>query len=508
METTRKKSAKLNYIYNVIAQVLLIVFPLITAPYISRVLDASSIGKNTFSLTVASYFVMFANFGFGYYAQRAIAGKQKDRTAQSTLFWEIFLAKAGLSLFASFVMAILLVFNVFGEYTSVIWLYVANVVSVAFDVSFLFHGNEEFFIPSLSVVLIRAVAVSCIFIFVKTNADLLRYVFISVLSTFLSTFCLWFFVHRFVSFVPLKTLNPGRHFLPSLRLFIPNIAISIYALLDKTLIGILVPGTTERIIDGIQKSVSNADVENGYYSQAESIIKMCETVIGALAGVMIPRNSSEFEKGNIEAVKINVYKAVRFVWLLGIPMVLGILAIVKQFVPLFFGSGYEKSAPLMMILCPIILAIGLSGTFGLQYLIPAKRDKLFTLSVCLGAVINFVLNCCLIPSLWSYGAAIGTVVAESFIAFFQWFLIRKEIKGKEILRSSWKYWISGAAMFAVVYPLTLTVFVEPHVWSLCIEIVIGIFVYGLVLLVLKDEMVLQEISSLKCKIINKNGGKN
>jgi O-antigen/teichoic acid export membrane protein len=503
MEVPQRKSAKLNYIYNVIAQVLLIVFPLITAPYISRVLDASSIGKNTFSLTAASYFVMLANFGFGYYAQRAIAGKQKDRTAQSTLFWEILIAKGSLSIFSSLVMVLLLCLNVFGDYTQVVWLYLANVITIAFDVSYLFQGNEEFLIPSLVVVVIRAVAVACIFIFVKTNADLLRYVLISVASTFLSSAALWLFVRRYVGFVSIKTLHPSKHYLPSLRLFIPNIAVSIYALLDKTLIGVLVPGTTERVIDGVQTSVSNADVENGYYYQAEQIIKMCETVIGSLANVMIPRNSYEFEKGNLDGVKENIYKAVRFVWLLGIPMCFGLIAVAYQFVPVFFGAGYEKSAPLMMILCPIILAIGMSGTFGAQYLIPTKRDKAFTISVCLGALINFTLNCCLIPSLWGYGAAIGTVVAETFIAVFQWLIIRKEISGKRILTSSWKYWVSGGVMFGVVYALALTIFKEPHVWSLIVEVVVGILVYGVALLLLKDQLVYEELGSLKRKFSKK-----
>ena len=159
--------------------------------------------------------------------------------------------------------------------------------------------------------------------------------------------------------------------------------------------------------------------ENGYYEQALKISKLVLTVVTSLGTVMIPRIGYHYSKGDTEMVKTYMYRAYRFVWLCGIPLTLGLIAVSSNFVPWFFGSGYEKVVSLLGVLSMLILAIGINNVTGMQYLIPTERQTLFTITVIIGAVANFVLNFVLIRFLQSLGAAIASVVAETTIAVIQ-----------------------------------------------------------------------------------------
>jgi O-antigen/teichoic acid export membrane protein len=306
--------------------------------------------------------------------------------------------------------------------------------------------------------------------------------------------------------VPIKTLSIKRHIVPTLKLFIPTIALSIYKVLDKTLIGLLVPGTVDststEIVNGIETSVSTtirvADLENGYYEQADKLVRLCLGVITALGTVMSPRNSNLFEEGKEELVIENIQKSCRFVFFLGIPIMLGLCGTASNVVPWFFGDGYDKVIDLIYLFSPLVLIIGLSNVFGLQYLIPKGKDNQFTISIVVGALVNLTFNFILIPKYYSYGAVIGSVIAEGAILVTQMIFMRKEIKAFPILKTIWKYVIGGMIMFGIVYYLGNFVFKSSILFSICL-IFIGILIYFLVLLLLKDSLLYNYISLLRNK---------
>lgn len=478
----KKKSITKNYFYNLIYQMFLIIVPIAVTPYVARVLGDDASGRYSFATSILTYFTLFAALGFGYYAQREIAKYQENPNEQNKLFWEIIIARLIPIAITTIVYVILLLSGVYGDkYTVLIAILLIQVVAIAFDISFFFQGNEDFAKIVIRNVIIKSLSIASIFIFIKNPQDLWKYVLIQSLTIILSNISLWLGLSKKVFKIDIKLLKPLKHLLPTLILFLPTIATSIYTSLDKTLIG---------VITGI-------DSENGNYEYAEKLVKMLLTVVTSLGVVVIPRNSKYFAEGNIEAVKENIYKSIQFVLCLGVPLTLGTICVADNMIPWYLGDGYDKAANLMKILSPIILIIGLSNVFGLQFLIPSGQDKKFTISIVAGAVINFGLNCLLITYWQSYGAAIATVIAEFVVTLLMIIFARKDIKFLKALSSSWKYIISGLIMFIPCY--FVGHILKPSILNTIIIVIIGVVVYGICLLTLRDKFVFGVINMIISK---------
>lgn len=490
-----KKSVKLNYIYNLIYQIFTLITPLITAPYVSRVLGSSGVGQYSFTNSIVTYFILFGALGFGYYAQREIARHQGDKVEQSKIFWEIIICRSisvGLSLIFYLV---LLFLGVYGEdYTLLMLILTINVVATAFSIEFLFQGNEDFLTIVIKNIVVKVLGILGIFIFVKKPSDVWLYILIHSLITIGSYLSLWTKLPKVLCKVDFKSLNPIRHLKPTLRLFIPTIAVSVYTMLDKTLIGVLIPGETE--VNGVIQNIS--DIENGYYEQSEKIVKMAMTIVTSLGTVMIPRNSQAIASGNLDGFKKNISGALRFVFFVGTPIMFGLAAVANNMCPWFFGDGYEKVPSLMMMFCPLIMIIGFSNVLGLQYLLPMKKDKKYTIAITSGAGVNLVLNLILIRLFWSYGACIATIIAETVVTTIMFIFAKKDISFLELVKNSWRYIISGVTMFALVY--FTQYFLAPKIYNTALLVLEGLICYFGLLFIFRDDLVLNYSKLLLNKI--------
>lgn len=480
-----KKSVKKNYIYNVIYQVFLLIVPLVVTPYVSRVLLPEGIGQYSYSYSLITYFTIFGSLGFGYYAQREIAKHQGDKYNQSKVFWEINICRLLPVSLALIVNLLFCLTNIYGDYNLLMYIFSFNIIAVAFDIAFLFQGNEEFGKIVIRNVIIKTISIAAIFVFVKDSGDVWVYALINALILVLSNISLWSYLPKMLTKVSRKELKPLSHLKGTIRLFIPTIATSIYTVLDKTLIGALINDTYTVIEDGIEVIKKYSDLENGYYEQSEKLVKMGLTIISCIGTVMIPRNSNEIANGNFEKVKDNIYKSSRFVWLLGVPLMFGLMATANNFVGWYYGDGYDKCITLIMALSPIILIIGFSNVFGVQYLVPIGKDTKFAIALLSGAGINLVMNLILIPFLWSLGAAIGTLIAETMVTIIMAILIRKDISFLKILSFSWKYLLSGAVMFTCVYITSM--YLNSSIINSLILVIEGALIYGIMLLILVDK---------------------
>ena len=268
-------------------------------------------------------------------------------------------------------------------------------------------------------------------------------------------------------------------------------------MLDKTMIGSMIQGEITIIEDGVEVVKKISDLESGYYNQAEKIVKLLITIVTSLGTVMIPRNSYCFANGDLVSAKKNVMTGLRFAYLLAFPLMFGVIAVSYNFSPWFFGDGYEKVPFLMQVFSPLILAIGLNNVLGIQYLIPSSRDNQYTISVVIGAGTNLILNAILITFYGSLGAAISTVCAEFIILFVQLFFLRKDITLLSVISSGWKYFVAGIVMFIPCYIVGIKL--ESSILNTLIIVAIGIFVYGIMLLILKDEFIYSILGKLKRK---------
>lgn len=477
-----RKSIKRNYIYNLSYQILSIIAPFITTPYLSRVLGADGIGTVSFAESIVSYFVLIATLGLTSFGQREISYVQDSPVKRTTVFWETKL----LECFTSFI--VILVYIPFSMRLSNRVLYLIlgmNLLSVVASVTWFFQGMEEFRLIVLRNTVIRVLNIVYIFTFVKTKQDIYYYVFGSAFFTLLSGVSLWFYLPRYLVKVDWKSLRPFRHFAAVLSLFIPTVAIQIYTVLDKTMIGLI---------------TKNA-FENGYYAQAITISKMTLVLVTALGTVMIPRIGFHYAKNELETVRALMYRGYRFVWFLGIPLCFGLISIAPVFVPWFYGPGFEKVTPLLSILSFLILAIGINNVTGMQYLIPTKRQNLFSLTVIIGAVVNFGLNLILIYWFSSMGAAVASVIAETVIALVQLYFVRDELSAKVVFTSCSHYFLAGLLMLSILKLIGGKL--AASIWNTLFMIAIGAAVYFLALFCMKDQFLFDNVRSTLNRVLKR-----
>lgn len=461
-----KNSIFKNYIYNLIYQIVVIILPLITTPYLSRVLGAENIGIYSYTLSIVTYFILFGSLGVAMYGQREIAYSQNDKKGRSQKFWEIVLFRF-ITLSISAVI-FYLTYASTGEYKVYYQIFLLEIIANMLDISWFFQGMEEFKKTVGRNLIIRILSVILIFILVKNQNDLAKYILIYVLTTFIGNISLWFYLPKYIQKLSLKHLNLKQHIKPTIALFIPQIATQIYTVLDKTMIGNILGDMSEV----------------GYYEQGQKITKLTLAIITALGTVVAPRIANTYISGQKEEINQYLKRSFNFVWFLACPMIAGLIAVSSNFVPLFYGEGYDKVASILCVISPLILAIGLNNVTGVQYLIQVKKQKIYTITVIIGAVVNVILNFILINVLKSVGAAIASVVAETAILIAQLIFVRKDIDIRNVYKGSWKYILSSLIMF--ITTILLKDITTSTFYNLVIQIGVGIITYFVILAILKD----------------------
>lgn len=454
-----------NFVFNTAYQILLIIIPLITVPYISHIFAPDMIGKVSFYEASASYFVLFANMGINVYGQRAISCYQNDLLNRSRIFWELKL----LSIIVSCPILLVYIFYAFMQSNpSLSLVFAINIFSIIFDVSWLYQGLEIFDKMAIRNGLVKLTTLLFIFILVKNNNNVLIYAFLLTLSTFLCNISMWIGLSKYVILINIKDLSPFQNLRTILSLFIPTIAMQVYLVMDKTMIGLI----TEDL------------VQNGYYEQATKTAKVALTIITSLGTVMIPRITSLYSQGNQNNVIQLMVHGYRFVWFLGFPICFGLIGIASNFVPWFYGTKYTDVIPLLKILACLVLAIGINNMTGIVYLISTKRQNTFTLTVCIGAITNFLCNLMLIPHHNAIGASYASVIAETTIAIIQLVILRNELPIFNILASAKNYLLISTIMLLVLLPTSELL--PPSLLSTTILIILGTLIYLLGLVLVKD----------------------
>ena len=505
-----KKSIAKNYIYNMVYQVLILILPLITTPYLSRVLGAEGIGIYGYTYSIVTYFILFGSLGVAMYGQREIAYAQENVEARKKVFIEIIIFR-----FITIALASVAYYFLFingKEYQVYYQILLIELIAAAFDISWFFQGMEEFKRTVTRNVLVRICSVSLVFILVKTKEDLAKFTLIYSLADLIGNLSLWIYVPKYIKGAKIKNINVLRHVPQIALLFIPQVANQIYKILDTTMIGTL---------------VSNK-AETGYYEQGQKVIRLLLTVVTSLGVVMVPRMASTFASGDNEKIKNYMKMSFRFVFFLAFPIMFGIISISNAFVPIFFGTGYDKVVILINIICPIIILMGLGNVLGTQYLLPTKRQKEYTISVTVGLVVNFILNYILIKQYASIGASIATVLSELVIVIIQFQYIKEQISFKDLLVMAWKYFVSGIIMFAICYGVKFIIGLNIvnvnliklaanmsmdenyliNSISIIVQMIFGVLTYFGMLIVLKDDYVFKFVDKIKSKIFKKKEVEN
>lgn len=464
-----------NYLYNASYQIFVLIIPLITTPYLARVLGPTGVGINSYTNSIIQYFVLFGSIGVNLYGNRQVAYAQGERKELTATFFEIFFMRI-ITIFVAYL--VFLVFLVIvQEYRTYYLAQSISIIAAAFDISWFFMGVEDFAVTVLRNLIVKIVTLISIFTLVKTESDLTTYILILSLSVLAGNMTLFPSLRRYIGLPKLKRMNIWRHVKPSIMMFVPQIATQIYLVVNKTMLGTMT-------------SVQAA----GYFDQSDKMIKMVLAIVTATGTVMLPHVASAFASGERGKTLRYLYTSFSFVTALSVPMMFGLVAVASKFVPLFFTTRFLSVIPLMMIEAIVILLIAWSNVLGTQYLLPTKQVHTYTISVIFGAVVNIIINVPLIAYFGAVGTAVATVLSELTVTLYQLSAIKSQVKYR-ILFTDWKKYLSaGIIMFVVVFVLDK---VLPVDWiALVFEVVVGIIVYLVLLIVFKTDV----ISKLKLLI--------
>ncbi len=457
-----------NVIFNNIYEILLIITPLITAPYISRVLHPDGVGIYSYTLSLVTYFVMLSALGTSNYGTREIARYRDDKKIYSKKFWEIEFMTIVSSVVSLSVWIILSI--VYKEYRIYLLVLSFCILGSCFDIKWLYAGLEKFKYTVLVNSVFKILSIFLIFIFVKTENDVLIYILIYSISNFLGSLSMWIFLPKIVCKSKIELSSLKVNFKETLIYFIPSIATTIYTVLDKTLIGL----------------ITNNLSENGYYEQATKIINMCKTIsFASINGVTTSRISFLYKKEDKEEIK-NLSSAVLNTNLtLSFGCIFGIVGVANYFVPLFFGEGYEFTEYLIYIFSILIFVGCISNTLGGLYYMPTGKRWQSAKYLIIGSIINLILNLILIPFFSSIGAAVASIISETIISILYFKNSNSFYTFRQLIYFSWKKIVAGIIMFLFVTVLG-KIITLPVYFILSIQIIVGVLIYFIILFLLKD----------------------
>lgn len=418
-----------NYLYNLSYQILTIILPIITVPYVTRIFTSEDLGNYGFYNSIVSYFSLFAMLGIGIYGTKQIAAA---RNVSST-FWNIYAIQLTASILALFVYVITLVS--IPKMSGMVPIILGIVLlTKMIDISWLFTGKEDFKKITLRNTMVKVAGVISIFTFIKSSEDLYLYIFLIVIFDFLGQFVMWIPAKKFIKRPSFDTKIIKKNLHPIVLLFLPQVAISLYVVLDRTLLGLL---------------GSYSDV--GIYEQGQKLTSILLTVVSSLGAVMLPRVANllserkEKEAQNMVRFSFILYNLIIF------PMIFGLIAINEIFVKLFLGQNFQDVKYVLYIIVFNIMFIGWTNILGYQVLVVRNKNKEFMLSTTIPAIVSVAVNITVIPFFGYIGASITSVVVEFLVFAIQWYYSRNIINKNLLFNKDLaKIICSSLVMFGVV----------------------------------------------------------
>lgn len=468
-----KKSVSENLFYNMLYQVVVTVLPVITMPYVSRVLGLHANGIHSYTESIVTYFILIGSLGISLYGLRKVAYVSEDKEALSKSAWEIILLKIILLMVTLIFYVPILCIN--GQYASIYRIQLINVIANGIDLTWLFQGIEDFKKITLRNLIVKLLYVVSLFLFIKGPDDLNKYIFLITFSCLVGNLFMWYYAKNYISFrVKVKLLHPLSHLKGTITLFIPQIMNYVYALLDRSMLG-WITGNTDTV---------------GIYDQAQRIVRMVTAILQSLSYVIMARVANLSSNNDMEGISYYIKKSINFTLFLGIPAVFGLIGVADQFIPVFLGVEYLDVALILKLLSILILTMSMNSIFGIQILIPLGNEKYYAMATTVGAVSNVVINIVTIPRLGIIGACISSIIAEMFVLIIAYIKVRKVININiyEVLKDNFKVILASGIMYICV--LGISKLHYNNFVKLVGELIIGGGIYIVLLTSWKNEILL------------------
>ncbi len=472
----KQKSIKLNFIMNAILTMSNFIFPLITFPYVSRILLPVGTGKVSFATSLISYFSMFAQLGIPTYGVRACAKVRDDREALTRTAHELLFINLIMSAISYVALTIALITVPRLREDRLLYIIVSmTILLTSIGMEWLYKALEQYTYITIRSVIFKLIALIAMFLLIHQESDYVIYGGISIFAASVSNIFNFINVHRYIDMKPVGHYNLRQHIKPIMVFFGMSVATTIYTHMDTVMLGFM-----------------TTDEDVGYYNAATRIKSILVSIVTSLGTVLLPRASYYVEHKLMDDFKRITHKALDFVFLLASPLMLYFMLYATQGIYFLSGYAYTGSIVPMQIIMPTLLFIGLTNILGIQILVPLGREMMVLYSEIAGAVVNIIVNVMLIPRMASSGAAIGTVAAEFTVLVVQLWALRKEVGPTLLSISYWKIILGLVLGTAGSY--WFVQFGYGNFITLLVTACLFFGIYGLVLLITREQLVMEEFN--------------
>ena len=481
---------KKNFIINLIYELFVVLTPLILTPYLSRVLTSSGIGIKSYTFSITYYFALAGSLGVATYGQRIIS-IAKNNYERSKSFYEISILKF-ISMGFSIIIFCLLFFVIKIEknYTIYYISWVLYLLEMLFNVSWFYYGIEKFSTNAIVNIFYKFLSIICIFIFVKKPDDLVLYLIIFNLFPLLGTATLNLFLFRKLEKVPFKDIKIFHHLKETIVYFLPTIATTLYSTLDKTMIG----------------KITHSEEQNGFYEQAEKIVKFALGILTSSYAIVRSRFTILVKENNVSEIKKTEETIMDLANLIIWPLFIGLFICSEDFVPIFFGDGYNGVINIMQIMSFLTIVLSLSGLINSIYIYPYNKQKYANKFYFLIVIVNFILNFFLIKRYMAEGAAVASVISETLLFIIFLIYCKKVINFKYFLKSSVKPIFASFIM--AVFLIISHVYLDNSLLILIFRVVFAILIYFCILVLVQSKIILKGLGILftkfKSMVLNRN----
>ena len=478
----KQKSIKKNFVMNAILTMSQFIFPLITFPYVSRILLPVGTGKVSFATSLISYFTMFAQLGIPTYGIRRCAQARDDKMELTRVTHELFfinLIMSGVA-YAILFLALAFVPRLQGDRT--LYLVVSlNIIFTCVGIDWLYQGLEEYTYITVRSIIFKAIALVAMFAFIHQKSDYVVYGGISIFAASASNVLNFINARKHIYIHPVGGYRLKRHLKPVLVFFAMSIATTVYTNLDTVMLGFM-----------------KTDTDVGYYNAAVKIKGILVSIVTSLGAVLLPRASYYVEQGDFSNLRRISKKALNFVLVIACPLALYFILFAKEGIRFLSGPAYGGAVLPMQWIQPTIIFIGLTNILGMQILVPLGKEKYVLYSEIAGAITDFTINWFLIPRLASTGASIGTLAAEFVVLVVQYHVLRKEVT--PIFRKLPYGKVLAALVLASLASLwTKRMGVHAFI-ILVISAILFMGIYALFLVITKEPMMQEIIATLSNKL--------
>lgn len=451
-------SIRKNFFYNTAYHLLTLLAPLVTTPYLSRVLSASGIGTYSYAFTITSYFTIFILLGLENYGSREIASHNHNKDELSHTFCGIYYMQLILGIIITCVYIGYCLLFADDKIFSLI--FTINIITSILDVNWFLSGTESFSSIAIRNMVAKTAMTALIFIFIKGPDDVMIYCIIMLLSNLFSVLIMWPKVFRSIYICRMPFKDIFKHLKPNLYLFMSVVSVLLLKTIDKFMLGIM----------------DSSKVQLGYYELAERIISIPNILVTSLGTVMLSRVSNLISDGDKE-YRNAIINTMIFSMLVVSSMSFGIMSVTKEFIPLFYGDGYDACVSLYLTMLPCSIFMSFANVIRTNYMLPNKMDKYVVISGFVALAVNVVANALLIPKFFAWGAAIGTLIAEVVDCVMQCVFTRKHLPLTIYLKYAAIMICIGGAMFAVLYFCNFGAIISSTVAILFIKIAVGMLIF-------------------------------